>query len=230
MKKSTSLIALSVVVVVGAGCAVPTPDLHTNGKRHELKDFVPVADAGIKVDPQIIDVKKLADEKTFIARSNPYALKGEEAAFEKSQFAANVLQTNGGFYQAIYEEKVEPAEADTLLPVEPQPARRLVGIMRGDTVTALIDMNDGSGVKSIYPGMVIEPDKTWMVESIDDEKAVLVRVKRDKRPFAVVVRLSPNLQSGDTSGAPGGGQQGGGPGGNMMGPRRGSPSSAGGLK
>jgi hypothetical protein len=58
--------------------------------------------------------------------------------------------------------------------VEPQPYRRLSGIVVGDSVLALIVMGDGAGPQIIRPGLRI-PNSPWRVISIDEEQAVLRR-------------------------------------------------------
>jgi bifunctional DNA-binding transcriptional regulator/antitoxin component of YhaV-PrlF toxin-antitoxin module len=70
--------------------------------------------------------------------------------------------------------------------IEPQPFRRLAGIMVGDSVLAIIDMGDGN-LQIVRPGQQI-PGTEWTVASIDEEKAVLRR-SGNKKPKEVVVPL-----------------------------------------
>lgn len=212
MKSIKSLVAGVLVVGVAAGCSVPEPELHVSQKAEKIEDFKFNAEAGVRREPGVLNPEEILQKADpVIPRGNPFALKGNERAFELDQRAANLLASQG-YYQAFYEEPAPPPSSASQLEFEPQPDRRLVGIMRGDTVSALIDMGQGSNPRifTIYPGMVIEPNGTWMVRSIDDEKAVLERVKKDKRPFRVTVYLSPNLGGGTSSTQGGGGAGGGG--------------------
>ena len=120
-----------------------------------------------------------------------------------------------GWYPNIAE---EPVEATTTLELEPQPPRRLAGILVGESITALIDMGDGTGLQPIRPGQEIKSGSTtWIVQSIDEEKAILRRVGDDKRPKYVVVRLEDSATmtttpTGGGTGGAGGNRRGGGAG------------------
>ena len=56
--------------------------------------------------------------------------------------------------------------------IEPVPRWRLAGVVVGNGVIALLDT--GSKVYDVRPGSVV-PGTEWRVESIDQERAVLVR-------------------------------------------------------
>ncbi len=203
----SALIVGSAWIAVGCG-----PDPTTSaaaggdgGTAQASKPFIPDAEAGIKIqaaDPtaMIAEAKKMS----FAISSDPFALRSYEVSFDRSQLAAN-LNEQTGFYPMIADEKVETVETIT---VEPQPARRLAGILIGETVTALIDMGDGKGLQQIHPGMVIGPaGNEWIVVSIDEEKAILRRKDERRRPQTVVVRLLPDDGSASVNGS---GQSGGG--------------------
>lgn len=159
-------------------------------------DFKPSASAGIPVgiDAQV-DVKKLMAMNAQPGRRDPFALLPAEIEFEKSQRAAYFVDTTGGFSFRY----TPPPEVDDRPVMEPQPFRRLAGIIIGDAISALIDMGDGQGFQIVRPGSKIGE---WTVVSIDEEKAVLTRTG-NKLPKSVEVYLA-EPQSGA-----GGGNQGG---------------------
>ena len=207
-------------VCIVAGCAEPpappppAPVVSSTPPPFQYKTRVgtPVA---VQQDPRLIG--SLVARRNFGARPDPFALLSPERSFHQSQTAERVLGEIGG-YATMYEPPVEVA--DTSEVVEPQPYRRLAGILVGDTVSAIIIMEDGSA-HIIKPGMRI-PNSPWRVVSIDDEKAVLRRAGTQK-PTQITIRLEtppggvPN-QGGLGGGRPGrggvpGDDIGGGPGG-----------------
>lgn len=148
-------------------------------------------------------------------RQDPMALLPAEAKFDISQRGELVLNNMNG-YSTMFEPEVERDTSQDDLP-EPQPYRRLAGVLVAETVSAIIIMENGSA-HLIRPGTMI-PDSPWRVVSIDEEKAVLRRAG-NRKPTQIVVRLeSPPMGGG---GNPGGvpnrgggapGQPGGGRGG-----------------
>jgi hypothetical protein len=171
--------------------------------------FRPEADAGVPVVPG--DPATLIVARTFSPRANPFALRPAERTFEQNQLADNLVQIGGGWR---FDYEPQPERQPTFID-EPQPYRRLAGVLIGESVTALIDMGDGQGIRSIRPGQRIEGTE-WTVVSIDEEKAVLRRVPRpgvNVRPNEVIVRLEPV----PFGGAPAPGQQ---PGGQQPGGRQ----------
>jgi hypothetical protein len=142
------------------------------------------------------------------ARNNPFAMFGEELQFQTGIRFENILsqlpQTEGYPYaQPMF---VMPARVtpDELVEPEAQPYRRLSGIYFGDTVSAIIEMEDGKPYL-IYPGSRVG-DTEWYVESIDAEKAVLVR-SGNREPTRIIVRLEPPPAFGLGGGGGGGGGQ-----------------------
>jgi len=193
-------------------------------------DYKPLnVDAGIPVDRSTDDkpYKALvASSSKYGFRPDPFALTSAEAAYDHQQNAERVLSTMGGFtteYQLPEETAVQ------VTPEEPQPYRRLAGIIVGDSVLAILDT--GSGIQIIRPGMKI-PNTEWTVVSIDQDKAVLHR-DGDIRPHTVTVRLeSPPAGVGSATGFGGAGQFGA-PGSGAgarggSGPRTGSTAAGGG--
>jgi hypothetical protein len=178
------LFLAAAVSVAVTGCK--PPDIHDSSLDVALpaqkkgEAVVPItAVAGLPVKQG----QAAAPKFVVRARPDPFALMPDEAAFERSQLAAYLSTTSGSFpmfYEGAPAEEAPPE-------VEPQPYRRLAGILIGDSVTALIDMGTGQLIE-IHPGMII-PGTDWMVVSIDSEKAVLRRVGSTRLPNEVIVRL-----------------------------------------
>jgi hypothetical protein len=192
--------------IVGCGPDPMQPIAATPAPAPQDAQFVPEAEAGIRLAPGD-PAQLLADagKSTFMVRQDPFALRPSEVAFDRSEFAARILDTTG-FYPQIAEEPEPPVET---FEVEPQPTRRVAGIILGESITALIDMGNGQLIL-IRPGQAIEGTE-WVVQSIDEEKVILRRVGSTKRPKYVVVRLQPD--DGSTVTNTGGGQGQGGQGG-----------------
>lgn len=207
--KNFGFLALSLIAAVAlVGCATEEVTLHTPAKKVPMPEFKPNADAGVPVARGDVDWKAEGEKIGAGVRPDPFALRTFERSNERSQLAANLL-ANSSWYGLEYEEK-ERTDDVNLTPLEAQPDRRLAGVLVGDTVTALIDMGDGSGIIAVRPGQIIEPAKEWQVYSIDEEKAILRRTNKRVRPEFVVVRLGPNLTGGAPGDGGGGGNLGGG--------------------
>lgn len=219
--KSTikSLSLLGLVAAIGlVGCANPNDQLATtspNGGKED-KEYFPTAAAGVMKEPtelaKSMDPKRLqpyiASTVRFSHRSNPFALSSDEQAFDRAQ-ASERLVIEGGDFGFLYE-----APEDTLpvaQPLEPQPYRRLSGILIGDSVLAILEEAGKSTI--VRPGMLI-PDTQWRVVSIDRDKAILRREGSTRLPREVEVRLEigmPFQGGGGGGGFQGGGGQGGAP-------------------
>ena len=133
-------------------------------------------------------------------RNDPFSLKPRERSFEIEQSSARLLNEMGGM-TVMYTPAPEKAP-DAGLVHDPQPYRRLSGIIVGDSVYALMDT--GGQIEIIRPGMMV-PNTEWEVVSIDEEKAILRR-KGNKLPRQITVRLeSPPPGSGGGSNGPGAG-------------------------
>ena len=185
------------------------------------------ADAGVPVvlapDPNFDKAKAVAMSKEFGRRSDPFSLLAVERMFEQNQSNERVATEYGGWFSREFEEN-DPGARDAAIVVEPQPYRRLSGILLGNGVSALIEMEDGR-VWEVVPGSQI-PGTDWVVISIDSERAILRR-SGNKLPKQIIVRLGPRIDQftgggGNDSG--GGGDTGsngreGGPGGRGVGSR-----------
>lgn len=173
------------------------------------------ADAGIPIqqvpDAGFTQTKQVASAMSFRARQDAFALMGAENAYEREQLTARLFGEVGNF-QLLYQ--APPPPPDEKQTYEPQPYRRVAGIILGDAVLALIEMEDGQ-VYDVRPGQQI-PNSEWRVVSIDADKVILRR-SGNKRPREISVRLESrpsgmpgyNNPGGTTGGTTGGGTGGG---------------------
>ncbi len=222
MKNYLLPITVSGLGLAAMGCAnldsaVPPADAtQTAAIVKQSKEFKPVAEAGVPPDTAPpTEWATLLASHAFSTRPDPFALHPKEVAYEHQQAMERAFSTTGGFSVNF----IPTVETVVLPVVEPQPYRRLAGVIVGDSVLALIDMGDGR-IQLIRPGQVIEG---WTVASIDADKAILRR-SGNRLPHEVIVRLesapfgAPNQggsrnapgTSGPGGGTPGGPNKGGG--------------------
>jgi hypothetical protein len=157
-------------------------------------------------------LQNLVASTAVSARPDPFALRPQERVFDMAQLAERLNQ-EGGPQQLLYEAPIKLDE--TTEPDEPQPYRRLSGVIVGDSVLGILltpSLSDEGQI--LRPGQTV-PGTDFVVASIDDEKMVLRR-EGNVRPKQVIVRLekSPQGPSGFASGAGGAGgpgRPGGGP-------------------
>jgi hypothetical protein len=189
------------VVTAGGAGAPPTagapatgaPAAGTPGYAYKTRTGTPVTIG----DPSLI--QNLVASRNYGRRNDPFALLSSEQSFDRSQLAERILGEMGGFSTYV---DPEP-EVEVEIRPEPQPYRRLAGVLVGETVSAILIMEDGTA-HLIKPGMRI-PNSPWRVVSIDEEKAVLRRAG-PRPPTQIVVRLE-SPPGGVPN--PGGGQPGG---------------------
>ncbi len=232
LKKSVRLVALASVLGVLVGCGGGGSSSAGAGAGASAQDsssstasvtYTPVGvDAGLPVDVST-DTKPykalVAASSRFGHRGDPFQLTAEEASFDKKQNVERVLGTLGGFTNQ-YEPPVE--ETKDVEQQEPQPYRRLAGIIIGDSVLALIDMGTGQATTIIRPGMKI-PNTEWTVVSINEDRAILHR-DGNIGPHTISVRLE-SPPGGMTTATGFGGGAPAAPGAGRRGPR---PGAAGG--
>lgn len=227
MKRNLVFAALGLLAVVG--CGGPDPDPNQFVEPATVDPGPPPsneAKAGVKMDPSNPGLTEIAKAQIVAIRANPFALLPSEVAYDRSQLAAS-LNEESGFYRLVGESQVPPPQPTMRYVNEPN--RRLAGIMIGETVSALVDMNDGSPMQIIRPGSTVKNaagQDTWIVESIDNERAILRRIEKGVQPTHVVVRLQNDLGGGtQNTGNTGGNNQGGNQnqGGNNQGGRGGGP-------
>lgn len=201
-------LAFGVIGAIGlVGCADPNKNIQPTtpiGGR-ESKDYTPTAMAGVSKDiTKSTDIGRIkpyiASTVRFGHRSNPFALNGEEISFDRAQASERIVIEGGSFgelYQ-LPDDTLPVAE-----PMEPQPYRRLSGILIGDSVLAIFEEGNKSTI--VRPGMMI-PDTNWRVISIDRDKLILRREGSTRMPREVEVRLEVGMPF--QGGNPGAGQQG----------------------
>ncbi len=216
MKSRILMLAFGTVAVAAAmtGCNnIDTPASTASAGAAPKTDFKPNVDAGVPVtitqDPNLI--KSLVAIKGFSYRSEPFALLPVEASFERSQASERFVQQNNWSVQFEPPVERDPSLDDQ---EEPQPYRRLAGIIVGDTVMAILIMEDGHA-EIIRPGMMI-PNTEWRVISIDEEKAVLRRAG-NRRPRTITIPLEGDLRGAGGAAPRGGANPGGGTGGGPVG-------------
>lgn len=218
------------------GCKGPastTPEAPPVAKTATAPKIDYGTDVGIPLGPQTAnpaDLKNLYASIDVQHRADPFSLTPQEKAYDREQASERLVQ-QGGNMETMYE---LPEPPDDTPPVEePQPYRRVSGILVGDSVLAIIEMGEGAPV-IVRPGMYV-PGTPWFVVSIDEEKVVLRRAG-NVQPKEITVRLeqrNPNAAGGGFGGGFGGAGQGGGrPGGGPgagMGPARGAGAGGGGA-
>jgi len=175
------------VLLAAGGCK----DVVGDAPAPEPEKFPPIQDIavghppGLKVDAApVTEVATLVNSVKPASRPDPFALFTPEREYDVKAHNELVFSQTGQFFPAVFVPKPIPVTVDV---VEPQPFRRLAGVLVGDSVMAIIDMGDNSPMQLIRPGMQI-PNSPWKVISIDEEKAVLRR-SGNVRPKEIVVRL-----------------------------------------
>lgn len=189
MRKAIASALVCVTLLVG-GCkpavqsdaSYSAPALPAEIKNVD-KGLVSTAEAGLPVAASNDASRwtKLSKASIFPSRPNPFDLHAEEVSFDKQQFASRMFREQG--FGAEFE-PIPEASTENLTP-EPQPYRRLAGILVGDSVTAIIEMTPGQPAQLIRPGQMVGE---WRVVSIDTEKAVLRR-GGIRPPTQIVVKL-----------------------------------------
>lgn len=182
-------------------------------------------DVGIPLDPQTDSATQLHNlyaQLDVRPRQDPFSLTPQEIAYDKAQQSERLVQQEGQLAPMF---EVPPPPDDTPPYEEPQPYRRVSGILVGDSVLAIIEMGEGAPV-IVRPGMYV-PNTPWFVVSIDEEKVVLRR-QGAVNPKEITIRLEqrpPNMGGGGAG--LGGAAQGGGAAGSGR-PTMGGVSGAGG--
>ncbi len=219
VRKILALSTLALAIVgcqsgdtVGTGGGAPSGGASAVNSRPVDK---PDAEAGVqlgdsKADPQ--RYASLTGGRNFGGmRTDPFALRPSERAYDASQLTEKL--TGEFAWGTEFPEEKEP-EVDER--PEPQPYRRLAGVIIGESISAIIIMENGRA-EHIRPGMQI-PNSEWTVVSIDEDKAILRRGGA-KKPHQIIV----NLEGAPAIGNSGGGGRGNNSGGGGRGGRQGGP-------
>lgn len=173
------------------GCASRSPEGFTTIPN--LTEKIKQEFAERKVEPPLAGTERPAvphtnpeivasADLTFLTRRNPFALHGEEAAFENQIRAQAQLAKMSPTYTVLYPPPV-PITPPEAVPVERQPYRRVAGVYFGDTVRAIVIMEDGQS-RHVAPGDRIGE---WTVKAISTEEVVLTR--EGKLPNEVRIRV-----------------------------------------
>jgi hypothetical protein len=187
------------LAVVGCQNKVDDIDGPVPEKFPPIPNLLVNAPAGLPVktqDPTVFD--QLVARTVTQSRANPFALLTQEVQYDTKATNERIFTTGGGFFPNVFVPKELTITVDQ---IEPQPFRRLAGVLVGESIMAIIDMGDGSPMQVIRPGMQI-PNSPWKVVSIDQDKAILRR-SGNIRPKEVVVRLQgPSFGSPQGAAAP----------------------------
>lgn len=229
--RDASGLAVLALIAVGCQAGIPVGDASTIGKASvQKKDFKPQAPAGLPVTAPAADEKKFKQlvasrSARFGYSTNPFGafqLMPNERKYDRDQEVERLFTVSGSWSTEFTPSTQDQAQTAPVI-VEPQPYRRLAGVVVGDSVLAIIDMGDGRPAEIIRPGQKI-PNSPWRVVSIDENKAVLAR-SGNVQPRQIVVKLEPPPGGTvNTGGTPGrGGAPGGFPGGFPGGPPGGFP-------
>ena len=180
MLEFRTLMGLALASVVLIGCnsqPEPAPTLSTGTPNREVSElYEPEAEAGVTLDmaaatANVDSVQKIAANRAWASRNDPFSLLAAERVFEQQQALERVLSEGGGFKNEFtppdYDAQVEaPRRA-------PVPAWRLSGIVVSEgAVIALLDT--GTRVYTINTGQYVE-GTNWQCVSIDEEKAIFRR-------------------------------------------------------
>ena len=118
------------------------------------------------------------------SRPDPFATFPIENAYERKASNLRATQANNAFFPSLFTPNIPVIKVEA---PEPQPFRRLAGVLVGDSVMAIIDMGDSAGTQVIRPGMQI-PNSPWKVVWINETQAKLHR-DGNKKPNDIIVTL-----------------------------------------
>jgi hypothetical protein len=142
-----------------------------------------------------------------LAKGIPFSSRPDSFALQPYERAFNTQQTTERVFSEVGYQSPSFVPVDDTVPTpktEPQPYRRLAGVIVSDSILALIDMGNGK-LELIRPGQDIGG---WHVDSIDGDKAVLTR-GGNLLPKRIIVRLEEPSPFGRPDNAGGGGNPGG---------------------
>lgn len=202
-----------------AGCVPPDEEPFQTVSARPVVPYKPNAQAGVPVtvseDPNALKAL-IARASRFGRSSDPFRLLPNEIQFERSQTVERLMNDQGSF-ALEYQEPTPPAGRGQL--AEPQPYRRLSGIVIGDAIVGILE-TQGQDTIIIRPGMLI-PGTEWRVVLLNEDRAVLRRAG-NRLPKEISVKLELPPPGFDTGGGAAGPQGSGGPG------RPGAPPDSGG--
>ena len=197
------LVGLSFLALFAVGCRSQVEDVPDPSREvfPAVEDVKVAAPAGLP-NPPAKDEKsafaQMVNNAEVKSRPDIFALQPIEVAYDTKARNDRIFQQVGGgaFFPDVFTPQVPVIKPEI---VEPQPFRRLSGVLVGDSVMAIIDMGNGQPSQVIRPGMQI-PNSPWKVISIDSDKAVLRRSGNIK-PTEIIVHLQgPQAGGGDNGG------------------------------
>ncbi|RYG40650.1 hypothetical protein EON79_22250 [bacterium] len=202
---------LALALILIGGCVPPAAEEFTPISSRTVPPYTPKATAGLPVaistDPKALDAL-VARSARFGRRSDPFLLLPNEVQFERSQTAERLFANQGAF-NLEYQPPVAPNPGQGGAVVEPQPYRRLSGIVIGDAVVGILE-TQGQDAILIRPGQYI-PGTEWRVVLINEDRAVLRRAgNRLPKEVSVNLELPPPGFSNGTTGNGAGTATGGG--------------------
>lgn len=212
MKRTLLQPALLAVFSLGmvAGCIPGDEEPFSAVSARRVEPYKPSAPAGLPVtvstDPNALRAL-IARASRFGRSSDPFRLLPNEIQFERSQTAERLFTEQGDF-NLEYEAPQPPTGTGPV--AEPQPYRRLSGIVIGDAIVGILE-TQGQETIIIRPGQYI-PGTEWRVVLINEDRAVLRRAG-NRLPKEISVRLELPPPGFDTGAGQGGGPAGGPPGG-----------------
>jgi hypothetical protein len=204
--KTLALAAAATAVL--AGCIPPDDEPFATVSARKVTPYKPSAPAGLPVsvsaDPNSLKAL-IARAGRFGKSSDPFRLLPNEIQFERSQTVERLMAEQGNF-NLEYEAPQPPTGTGPV--AEPQPYRRLSGIVIGDAIVGILE-TQGQPTIIIRPGQYI-PGTEWRVVLINEDRAVLRRAgNRLPREVTVLLELPPpGFDSGNGGGGPSGGPDG----------------------
>lgn len=220
---------LTIGILLGAlvvGCVPPEDEEFSPISAKAVAPYSPTAQAGLPVtvsaDPKALEAL-VARASRFGRSSDPFRLLPNEIQFERSQTAERLFNQQGPF-GLEYEEPIPPTPGAGRVE-EPQPYRRLSGIVIGDAIVGILE-TQGEPAIIIRPGQYI-PGTEWRVVLINEDRAILRRAgNRLPREITVNLELPPpgiEPAGGGRSGGAGAGNPNGGPAGRTGAPAGSAP-------
>ena len=231
MKKETQIaLAVAVIVLVVIAVALlfvfagggngstamppptPPPDIRGDGGFAPAPSgggFAPMPPATTATAPQ-----PSAARPPFTPRRDPFAPLPEEV----EAMQADAFDPARYFVLAS---PPKPPQVELPEPFEPQPRRRVAGIIIGTTVSAILEQ-EGELPRIVYPGDMVGE---FRVAAITENGLILRRSKGNPREVRVPYEPPGNVGGGGVGGAGFGGPRGGGPGAPPGAPRVGGPGA-----
>lgn len=206
----TALAGLGLLAL--GGCIPPDEPEFAPVTAKRVQPIVPSASAGLPVTVSTDETAMralIARSQRFGRRSDPFLLLPNEIQFERSQTVERLLAEQGSF-DLQYQAPVPPEPRGAGAQPDPQPYRRLSGVVIGDAVVGILETL-GQETVIIRPGQLL-PGTEWRVVLINEDRAVLRRAG-NRLPREITVRLElppPGVGGGGQAPAGGGPGRGGG--------------------